>query len=127
MPLGKVFSHFLRNGEETRDKHRDPTLRTRTYRKSKKDMMATVQQVVKHKLPGWQVVHIEEEHGEVSVLAKTGLSTNDVVITVFSITPLRSTVDVASSRRGTMGDFGTSYSNIMKFFRELNREVPPEA
>ena len=127
MPLSKVFTHFLRNGEETREKHPDPALRTQTYRKSKKDMMAAVQQVVKHKLPGWQIVHIEEEHGELSVVGKSGLSTSDIVVTVFSITPLRSSVDVASSRRGNLGDFGTSYTNITKFFRALNREVPPES
>lgn len=127
MPLTKVFTHFLRNGEETREKHPDPTLRTQTYRKSKRDMMAAVQQVVKNKLAGWQIVHIEEEHGELSVVAKSGVSTSDIVITVFSITPLRSSVDVASSRRGNLGDFGTSYSNIVRFFRALNREVPPES
>lgn len=127
MPLSKIITHFIRNGEETREEHRDPALRTHHYRKSKQDMMSTIQHLLKHKLPSWHVVHVQEEHGEISVEKRSALGTSDIIITVFSESPIRCAVDVASSRRGNLGDFGTSYNNIVTFFRGLNHEVTPEA
>lgn len=126
MSLGNTISHILRNGEETRDNHRVQALRTRYYRKSKRDMLTTVEHLVKSKLRGWRLVHTEADRGEIIAERRHPLGLSDVVITVFDVSPLRSAVDVASFRRGRMGDFGTSYRNIMEFFQILNREVPPE-
>lgn len=126
MPIGKTLSHVLRNGEETHENHKDVTLRTRYYRKSKKDVMTAIEYLIKNKLRGWQLVHVEDEHGEILATKRHAVGTSDVVVTVFSMTPLRSAVDVAVSRRGRMGDLGTSYNAILEFFTALNREVPPE-
>lgn len=126
MPIGKTLSHLIRNGEETHETHRDPTLRTRYYRKSKNDMMTAIDYLIKNKLRGWKLVHVEAEHGEILATKRHGVGMSDVVVTVFSMTPLRSAVDVAVSRRGRMGDMGTSYNTIIEFFKALNREVPPE-
>lgn len=126
MSVGKILSHIIKNGEETHEKHRDPTLRTRYYRKSKKDMMTVIEYLAKSKLRGWQLEHVEAEHGEILLTKRHGVGISDVVVTVFSITPLRSAVDVAVTKRGRMGDMGTSYRCVLDFFEALNREVPQE-
>lgn len=126
MPLFRVISRLLRNGQETSEKHINPKFRTRYYRERRAKMIDITQQTIKSKLPRWKVLHVDSSRGEIIVEKRQVAGMSDIVISVYEVSPIRSAIDVASSLRNLPGDFGTSHTNIIEFFNVLNREVQPD-
>ncbi|MCL7746250.1 MULTISPECIES: hypothetical protein [Halalkalibacter] len=126
MSLLRTITGIWKSHEETGEKPKLEGLNTRYYKKSREAMIDYVHKIVNNnKLPNWQVTNVDEERGEV-VLEKKGVSSSVMVITVFKITPIKSAVDVYCSKQGAFGDLGSSYKNILAFFKALHTEVQPE-
>lgn len=126
MSLTRTLTGLWKNREETGEKAKLPEMKTRYYKEKKDRMVETVRRVVNHKLPNWHVVHVSAERGEITIKKKQGLGVSDIVVTVFHINPLRTAVDVSSAKRGSLGDLGSSYRNILAFFKALHTEIQPE-
>ncbi|GGJ12962.1 hypothetical protein GCM10010885_22830 [Alicyclobacillus cellulosilyticus] len=121
MSIGRTIVGLWRSREETREHHRDPNLRTRYYREPRDRMVEKVVEVIRGQLRGWHVVHVSRDHGEIVVERRHWLGTRDITITVYHVSPMRSAVDIVSSKRGSFGDLGASYADILAFFQALNR------
>ena len=105
------------------EKARDPLLRSRLYKHNRSEVMDTVVATL-NKLPGFQVLHVEEEVGEILLLTRSVLGRPmDVTVTVFSDNPIRTYVDVYSASRWSFGDFGANRRVILKIFAELDRKL----
>ncbi|KHF40890.1 hypothetical protein [Halalkalibacter okhensis] len=126
MSLLRTITGIWKSHEETSEKPKLEGLNTRYYKKSREAMIDYVHKIVNNnKLPNWKVSSVDEERGEI-VLEKKGVSSSVMVITVFKITPIKSAVDIYSSKQGSFGDLGSSYKNILEFFKALHTEVQPE-
>jgi hypothetical protein len=108
--------------EETSEKHQVEELKTRYYNKSREAIIDIIQRIVSQKLTNWQITKIDKERGEVVIDKKQG-SPSVMVITIFKINPIKSAVDVYCSKDGTLGDFGSSYRNILTFLSVLDKEI----
>lgn len=122
----RTLTGIWKSREETGEKAKSPELKTRYYKERKDRLMDIIQRVVRNKLPKWNIVHISENRGEITIEKKQGMGVNDIVVTVFYITPVRTAVDVSSAKRGSFGDLGASYRNILEFYEALHTEIQPE-
>ncbi|MDT8859232.1 hypothetical protein N0O92_03235 [Alkalihalobacillus sp. MEB130] len=126
MSFIRTVTGIWKSHEETSEKPKLEGLNTRYYKKSREAMIEIINKVInQNKLPNWKVANIDEERGEVS-LEKKGVASSVMVVTVFKISPIKSAVDVYCSKQGALGDFGSSYKNILQFFKALHTEVQPE-
>lgn len=126
MGLGRILAGLIKNREETTDKARDPLLRTRYYKERREKLIDLIVRLIQKNLPRWKVLHVIEERGEILVEKKGFIRKSDIVITVFRINPIRSSIDVMSAKQGSLGDLGDTYADIQLFFRILHREIKPE-
>lgn len=120
----RIVLGLWRNSAETRDRAKDPKLRTRYFKMTKKKMIEKVHYLINNKLPGWKVVHIDDERGEMLIEKKGVLRTHQMVISIFQIEHTRSAVDITASYKDPFGDLGMSYFTILHFYELLNKEIP---
>ncbi|WP_227935597.1 hypothetical protein [Alkalihalobacillus deserti] len=126
MPTLRAITGIWKKHEETSEQPNLPGLKTRYYKKSREVMIENVTKIVKgNKYPNWQVTHVDNERGEIS-LKKQGVGSSIMVVTVFKINPIKSAVDVYCANQGALGDFGSSYRSILAFLKALDAEVAPE-
>jgi hypothetical protein len=126
MSLWRTVSGVWKNREETSEHAKLEELRTKYYKQSKTVMLDNVQKVLKQTFPNWRITHIDAERGELTIEKRWGLGVTDIVITVYSISPVRSAIDMVATRRGWLGDLGSTYRDIIQFFRALHKDVTPE-
>lgn len=125
MSILRIITGLWKNQEETSERAKSPQLKTRYYKERFDKVMEAVTRVINSK-PDWKVFHIDKERGEIMVETKNLLWKSDLIISVFKISPTRSAIDVLSAKRGTLGDLGTSYFNILAFYKALHKEIKPE-
>jgi uncharacterized protein (DUF1499 family) len=121
--LKRTLIGIVRSFESTGEKARDPALKTRHYRLSKDQLWDETITLLK-KLPGYKLLHEVKNVGEIVVEKRTMLGrTQDVTITLFSITPVHSAIDVYSASRGSLGDFGSNYRTILDIYGALDKKL----
>ncbi|MNF12795.1 hypothetical protein D3C80_2144150 [compost metagenome] len=49
--------------------------------------------------------------------------TMDITVSVISVNPLTSAVDIYSASRGSMGDLGSNYRVILDIYRVLDKKL----
>ncbi|GKU82140.1 hypothetical protein [Niallia sp. NCCP-28] len=125
MSVTRILVGLWRSYEETSEEAKYPELKTRYYRKNREKMIEYIKQVVNQKLPNWKIKKVDEERGEI-VLEKQGIASSVMIVTVYKINAIKSAIDIYCSKEGSLGDFGSSYKNIMKFFSALHTEIQPE-
>ncbi|GAE24678.1 hypothetical protein JCM9140_623 [Halalkalibacter wakoensis JCM 9140] len=126
MSFLRTVTGVWKSHEETSEKPKLEGLNTRYYKKSREAVIELIKKTIhNNKFANWKVTNVDEERGEV-VLEKQGVSKSIMVITVFKITPIKSAVDVYCSKQGSFGDLGSSYKNILLFFKALHTEIQPE-
>ncbi|GAB2700203.1 DUF1499 domain-containing protein [Paenibacillus thermoaerophilus] len=121
--LKRTLIGLVRSHETTGEKARIPELKTRHYKIPKEQLWEEVQSVLK-KLPGYKLLHAVENVGEIVAEKKTVTGrVQDITLTLFSLGPMRSAVDIYSASRGSLGDLGSNYRVILQIYNELDRRL----
>jgi uncharacterized protein (DUF1499 family) len=119
--LSRVFIGIIRSFEQSGEKSKYPALQTRYYKLSKDRSWEELAQLLTQ-LPSYQLVHTSQERGEI-VLKKRGLlgRLDDITVTVYPLSPIKMAIDVYSSSRGSFGDLGSNYRNIVEIYSAIDR------
>jgi uncharacterized protein (DUF1499 family) len=121
--LKRILIGLVRSIESTGEKAKDPSLKTRYFRLSKDKLWDEVISVIK-KMKGYKIIHEVPTVGEIVLEKRTALGrSQDITLTLFSITPVKSAVDVYSASRGSLGDLGSNYRNIMEIYASLDQKL----
>ncbi|MEX1028594.1 MAG: DUF1499 domain-containing protein [Paenibacillaceae bacterium] len=121
--LKRILIGLVRSVESTGEKAKDPLLKTRYFRLSKDKLWDEVVSVIK-KMKGYKIIHEVPTVGEIVLEKRTALGrSQDITLTLFSITPVKSAVDVYSASRGSLGDLGSNYRNIMDIYASLDQKL----
>ncbi|GIP33902.1 DUF1499 domain-containing protein [Paenibacillus sp. J2TS4] len=121
--LKRTLVGLLRSHEQTGEKARDPLLKTRYYKLSKDKLWEEVVSTLK-RINGYKILHEVPTVGEIVVEKKTITGRRqDITLTLFAITPVKSAVDIYSASRGSLGDLGSNYRTILDIYNELDRKL----
>ncbi|SHE10059.1 Protein of uncharacterised function (DUF1499) [Chlamydia abortus] len=121
--LKRTLVGLLRSHEQTGEKAKDPLLKTRYYKLSKDKLWEEVVSTLK-KINGYKILHEVPNVGEIVVEKKTITGRRqDITLTLFAITPVKSAVDIYSASRGSLGDLGSNYRTILDIYNALDRRL----
>lgn len=121
--LKRTLVGILRSHEVTGDKARDPALRTRYYKIPRDKLWDEVISLIK-KLPKYTLLHEVKNVGEIVVTKRTVTGrTQDITITLFTINPIKSAIDIYSASRGSLGDLGSNYRTIIELFSLIDQKL----
>lgn len=114
---------IVRSFEGTGDRVKDPALKSHIYKLSKDKAWEEVVSTLK-KMQGYKLLHEVQSVGEIVLEKRTVFGrTMDITVSVISVDPLRSAVDIYSASRGSMGDLGSNYRVIMDIYRVLDKKL----
>ena len=114
---------IVRSFEGTGDRVKDPALKSHLYKLSKDKAWEEVVSVLK-KMQGYRLLHEVQSVGEIVLEKRTMFGrTMDITVSVISVDPLRSAVDIYSASRGSLGDLGSNYRVIMDIYRVLDKKL----
>lgn len=121
--LKRTFIGLLRSHELTGDKAKDPALKSHFYKLSKERAWEEVLSTLK-KMQGYKVLHEVQSVGEIVMEKKTAFGrTMDITVSVISVNPVTSAVDIYSASRGSLGDLGANYRVIIDIYRTLDKRL----
>ncbi|RJE89816.1 DUF1499 domain-containing protein [Paenibacillus sp. 1011MAR3C5] len=121
--LKRTLIGLLRSHEQTGDKAKDPLLKSHFYKLSKDKAWEEVLSTLK-KMQGYKVLHEVQSVGEIVMEKRTVFGRSmDITVSVISVNPLTSAVDVYSASRGSLGDLGSNYRVIMEIYRVLDKKL----
>ncbi|TMV47775.1 DUF1499 domain-containing protein [Paenibacillus mesophilus] len=121
--LKRMLVGLIRSHEVTGDKARDPALKTRYYKLPKDKLWEEVISLLK-KLPKYTLLHEVKNVGEIVVTKRTITGrTQDITITLFSMNPVKSAIDIYSASRGSLGDLGSNYRTIIELFNLFDQKL----
>ena len=121
--LKRILIGIFRSIETTGEKAKDPKLKSHYYKLSKEKLMEETAAVIK-KLRGYKIIHEVPNVGEIVIEKKTATGrVQDITITVVAITPVKAAVDIYSASRGSLGDLGSNYRNILEIYDALDRAL----
>lgn len=126
MSLLRIVTGIWKSHDETDEQAKDPALRTRYYKANSDQLREQVLEVIQTQLPQWKVVHVDAERGEIMVEKDELFGRNDITISIYKLSPSSSAIDVVSAKNGPLGDFGSCYRNILKFYACLHQQVKPD-
>ncbi|CAM2959560.1 DUF1499 domain-containing protein [Paenibacillus sediminis] len=123
MSLKRIFVGLARSQEGTSDRAKDPKLKTHYYNLSKDKIWEEVTSTLK-KIPGYKVLHEVKSVGEITLEKRTAFGrTMDITVSIISVTPVRSSVDIYSASRGSLGDLGSNYRTIVQLYAALDKKL----
>ncbi|HEY2494094.1 MAG TPA: DUF1499 domain-containing protein [Paenibacillus sp.] len=123
MSLKRVLVGIIRSQEGTSDRAKDPKMKTRYYNLSKDKAWEEVSSTLK-KIPGYKVLHEVQSVGEITLEKRTTFGrTVDITVSVLSVSPVKSAVDIYSASRGSLGDLGANYRFIIHLFASLDKKL----
>ncbi|AZK48009.1 DUF1499 domain-containing protein [Paenibacillus lentus] len=123
MSVKRTLIGIFRSQEGTSDRAKMPEMKTRYYQLSKDKIWEEVSSTLK-KIPGYKVLHEVQSVGEITLEKKTALGrTMDITVSIVSTGPLRSAVDIYSATRGSLGDLGSNYRNILNLYAALDKKI----
>jgi uncharacterized protein (DUF1499 family) len=121
--LKRVIVGLFRSFESTGEKAKDPLLKTRYYKMSKDKLWTEVIQTL-NQMKGYKVLHEVKNVGEIVVEKKTITGrVQDITLTLFSINPLKSAIDIYSASRGSLGDLGSNYRTVLDIYNTLDHRL----
>ncbi|MDQ0086779.1 hypothetical protein J2T12_000173 [Paenibacillus anaericanus] len=122
MSFKRTLTGIFRSQEGTSDRAKMPELKTRYYQLSKDKVWEDVSSTLK-KIPGYKVLHEVPSVGEITLEKRSGFGrTMDITVSVISTGPVRTAVDIYSATRGSLGDMGANYRNIMQLLAILDKK-----
>jgi len=121
--LKRTLAGMIRSHEQTGERTFDPALRTRYYKLSKdKAWEETITAV--RQMKGYQLLHEVKSVGEIVVQKRTVFGRiQDITITLYAINPLKTAIDIYSASRGSFGDLGSNYRNILHIYHVLDQRL----
>ncbi|GGJ20326.1 DUF1499 domain-containing protein [Paenibacillus hunanensis] len=123
MSLKRTLVGIIRSQEGTGDRAKDPQMKTRYYNLSRERAWEEVSSTLK-KIPGFKVLHEVHSVGEITLERKTGFGRiMDITVSIVSVSPVRSAIDIHSASRGSLGDLGANYRNILTLFSALDKKL----
>jgi hypothetical protein len=115
--LKRTLAGIFRSFEQTGDAANDPALKTRYYKMSRDKLWEEVVSLLK-KTPNYELLHEVESVGEIVLSKKTVFGrTQDITLTILKVGPNKSSIDIYSASRGSLGDLGSNYRTIVDLFR----------
>jgi len=121
--LKRTLVGVLRSHEQTGDKAKDPMLKSHIYKLSKDKAWEEVVSTIK-KMQGYRLLHEVQSVGEVVLEKRTAFGrTMDITVSVISVNPLTTAVDIYSASRGSLGDLGSNYRVILDLYRTLDKKL----
>ena len=121
--MKRTLIGLLRSFEQTGDKAKDPLLKSHYYKLSKDKVWEDVVSTLK-KMQGYKVLHEVQSVGEIVVEKRTATGrTMDITVSVISINPVTTAVDIYSASRGSFGDLGSNYRVILDIYRTLDKKM----
>lgn len=121
--LKRTLIGLLRSQEQTGDRAKDPMLKSHFYKLSKDKAWEEVISTLK-KMQGYKVLHEVQSVGEIVLEKRTAFGrTMDITVSVISVNPLQSAVDIYSASRGSLGDLGSNYRVILELYRTLDKKL----
>lgn len=121
--LKRTLIGLIRSHETTGEKAKDPALKTRYYKMSMDQAWDEIVNMLK-KLNGYKLLHEVRSVGEIVVEKKTITGrTQDITLTLFGITPLKTAIDVYSASRGSLGDLGSNYRTILDLYKHIDKRL----
>lgn len=121
--LKRTLIGIIRSHELTGEKAKDPNLKTRYYKMSMDKVWDEVVTILQKK-PGYKVLHEVKSVGEIVVEKRSALGRGqDITLTLFSITPVKTAIDIYSASRGSLGDLGANYRTILDIFESIDRKL----
>ena len=123
MSFKRTLVGIFRSQEGTSDRAKMPELKTRYYQLSKDRMWEEVSSTLK-KIPGYKVLHEVPSVGEITLEKRTSLGrVMDITVSIVSTGPMRTAVDIYSATRGSFGDLGANYRNILHLYSMLDKKL----
>ncbi|MBB3108221.1 hypothetical protein FHS18_000249 [Paenibacillus phyllosphaerae] len=121
--LKRTLMGLLRSHELTGDKAKDPLLKSHYYKLSKDRAWEEIVSTLK-KMQGYKILHEVESVGEIVLEKRTVTGrTMDITVSVISVNPVNSAVDIYSASRGSFGDLGANYRVILDIYRTLDKKL----
>ncbi|QAY66406.1 DUF1499 domain-containing protein [Paenibacillus protaetiae] len=121
--LKRTLMGLLRSHELTGDKAKDPALKSHFYKLSKDKAWEEVTSTLK-KMQGFKILHEVQSVGEIVMEKRTAFGrTMDITVSVISVNPVTSAVDIYSASRGSLGDLGSNYRVILEIYRTLDKKL----
>jgi uncharacterized protein (DUF1499 family) len=121
--LKRTLIGLMRSFDQTGEKAKDPALKTKHYRMSKDQAWTEVTTTLK-KLNGYKILHEVKNVGEIVLEKKTITGRRlDITVTLFSINPSKTAIDIYSASRGSLGDLGANYRTILQIYRTLDQKL----
>jgi aspartate-semialdehyde dehydrogenase len=118
--LKRTLVGIIRSHEQTGEKARYNELKTRYYKLSKEKAWDHVLYALKN-TSGYKVLHEVQNVGEIVVEKRTATGrTQDITITLFSINPVKTAIDIYSASRGSFGDLGSNYRTILEIYKIID-------
>lgn len=118
--MKRTLIGIIRSHEQTGEKAKQPELKTRYYKRSKEKAWEDVVYALKN-TSGYKVLHEVASVGEIVVEKRTATGrTQDITITLFSINPVKTAIDIYSASRGSFGDLGSNYRTILELFKIID-------
>ncbi|GIO84277.1 hypothetical protein J25TS5_12090 [Paenibacillus faecis] len=123
MSFKRTLVGIFRSQEGTSDRAKMPELKTRYYQLSRDRMWEEVSSTLK-KIPGYKVLHEVPSVGEITLEKRTSLGrVMDITVSIVSTGPMRTAVDIYSATRGSFGDLGANYRNILHLYSMLDKKL----
>ncbi|WP_248924894.1 DUF1499 domain-containing protein [Paenibacillus hamazuiensis] len=121
--LKRILIGLIRSHETTGEKAKDPALKTRNYKLSRDQVWDEVVSTFK-KMRGYKLLHEVKNVGEI-VLEKRTITgrTQDITVTIISVNPVKTAVDIYSASRGSLGDLGSNYRTILEIYNQLDKKL----
>lgn len=121
--LKRTLIGLIRSHEQTGEKATSPELKTRYYKLSRDNLWDEVISILKKK-PGYKLLHEVKNVGEIVLEKRTATGrVQDITLTVFSMTPVKSAIDIYSASRGSLGDLGSNYRTILDIFQAIDKKL----
>ena len=98
-------------------------MKTRYYKMSRDKVWDEVVALITKKR-GYKLLHEVKNVGEIVVEKRTVTGrVQDITITLFSITPIKTAIDIYSASRGSLGDLGSNYRTILDLFGSIDQTL----
>lgn len=122
MSLKRTLVGIVRSFETSSDRAKDPKLKTHYYQLSREKAWNEISSTLK-KVKGYKILHEVPSVGEITLEKRTAMGrTMDITVSIVSVTPTKTAVDVYSASRGGMGDLGANYRVIQEIFQILDKK-----
>ncbi len=123
LSLKRTLVGIVRSQESTSDRVKDPQMKTRYYNLSRDKAWEEITSILK-KIPGYKVLHEVASVGEITLEKRTAFGrTVDITVSILSVSPVRSAVDIYSASRGSLGDLGANYRIILQLFTMIDKKL----